>query len=48
MRDAIELLMHAHYYLMRDRRFWYDKSLIDASRILCVLASDLRRERSRC
>jgi hypothetical protein len=34
--------MSAHYYLMSNRRFWYEKGLQDASKILCVIASDMR------
>lgn len=38
------MLLHSHYRLMDNPRFWYDKALIDASRILCVAASDLHLE----
>ena len=41
---ARALLLRAHYHLMDDSRFWYQPGLIDASRILCVNASDLRIE----
>jgi len=38
------MLLAAHYRLMDNPRFWYDRALIDASRILCSLASDMRAE----
>jgi hypothetical protein len=37
-----EILIAAHYHLMANPRFWGDKGDIDASRILCVIASNLR------
>jgi hypothetical protein len=40
--NAWALLLAAHYHLMDNPRFWYDRDLKDASRILCSLASDLR------
>lgn len=39
--EARAILLRAHYHLMDNPRFWYEKGLIDASRILCVAASDL-------
>jgi hypothetical protein len=42
--EARALLLRAHYRLMDNPRFWYERPLIDASRILCVAASDLRIE----
>jgi hypothetical protein len=42
IREAIDLCTRAHYRIMANPRFWYDKALIDASRMLCVAASDLR------
>ena len=38
------MLLRLHYRLMENPRFWYRRELIDASRILCVAASDLRIE----
>ena len=43
-QEAIQILMSAHYYLMDSPRFWYDKGLLEASKIICVQASDLRVE----
>jgi len=40
MKEARDILLRAHYHLMENSRFWYEKSLMDASRILCVQASD--------
>ena len=40
--QIIKLLLRAHYHLMDNPRFWYDKGLIEASKILCVRASDMR------
>ena len=42
--EAVRMLLSAHYKLMDDPRYWYDAALKDASRILCVAASDLRKE----
>lgn len=44
LRLAIRMLMGAHYYLMGNPRFWYDDALIEASKIICVTASDMRVE----
>lgn len=41
-KEAIRTCRNAHYHLMRDKRFWYDKSLQEASKLLCVAASDLQ------
>ena len=43
-RKARAMLLSAHYYLMGSKRFWYDRGLLDASRILCVAASDIWRK----
>lgn len=40
--EAIAICLSAHYYLMRNKRFWYEKDLLEASKLLCVAASDLR------
>jgi len=37
-------LLRAHYHLMDSNRFWYENGLKDASRILCVTASDMNVE----
>jgi len=42
--DAIKTLLNAHYHLMSNPRYWHDKGLMDASRILCVTASNIRRD----
>lgn len=44
--NPIQTLFNAHYYLMGRKRFWYDDADMAASTILCVLASDLRKEKS--
>ena len=44
MQESLEFLLHAHYHLMDNPRFWYDKGLIQASALLCRAASDLRQE----
>jgi hypothetical protein len=42
--EAIGICVRAHYYLMKaNRNFWSDKGDMEASRLLCVAASDLRR-----
>jgi hypothetical protein len=42
--EARALLLRAHYRLMENPRFWYEQTLLDASRILCVRASDINLE----
>jgi hypothetical protein len=42
--EARAMLLRLHYRLMENPRFWYQRELIDASRIFCVAASDLRIE----
>lgn len=37
-------LLRIHYYLMDNPRFWYDKGIQEASKICCVIASDLKVE----
>jgi hypothetical protein len=39
-----QFLLNAHYHLMDNSRFFYDKGIIDASRIFCSLASDINIE----
>lgn len=39
--EVRNMLLHAHYYLMGDKRFWYEKHLQEASKIMCVIASDI-------
>lgn len=43
--EAIATCMRAHYYLMANKRFWYDKDLQEASKLFCVAASNLRLRR---
>jgi hypothetical protein len=44
-REAIEQLMRIHYNVfMANPRFWYDKDLLEADTMVCVAASNLRRE----
>lgn len=42
--SAIETLMRAHYHLMDNPRFWYDRGLLEASKVICVTASNMRKE----
>jgi hypothetical protein len=42
--SAIEMLMRAHYHLMDNPRFWYDRGLLEASKVICVTASNMRKE----
>ena len=42
--EARAMLLRIHYRLMDSPRFWYERWMLDASRILCVAASDLRQE----
>ncbi len=42
--EARSLLLRAHYHLMDNPRFWHAKGILDASRILCVQASDFNLE----
>lgn len=42
MDEVISKVLRIHYYLMESPRFWYDPALIEASKVLCVIASDLR------
>jgi hypothetical protein len=41
-----QILLAAHYHLMNNKAFWYERALLEASRILCTQASDLKRERN--
>jgi hypothetical protein len=41
-RRAIRRLRRAHYRLMDRPQFWYDRGDMQASKILCVIASDLQ------
>lgn len=41
-QEAIRVCMSAHYYLMSNKGFFYEKSLQEASKLFCVAASDLR------
>jgi hypothetical protein len=45
--QAIKFLRHAHYHLMDHAGFWSSRSLQEASKLLCVAASDLQHERDR-
>lgn len=40
--EAISLSMRAHYRIMDNPRFWYDQALMDASKMMCAAASNLR------
>jgi hypothetical protein len=40
-QEAIRICLSAHYYLMSNPRFWYEKNLLAASMYLCKAASDL-------
>lgn len=44
--EAIRICLSAHFYLWSDKRFWYDKALQEASKLLYVAASDLRVQNS--
>lgn len=39
-----DFLLRAHYHLMDNPRFWYEKGLMEASRLFCTRASDLNIE----
>jgi hypothetical protein len=39
-----KLLLRSHYHLMDNPRFWYEKGILAASQILCVLASNINTE----
>ena len=41
-KGVIAFLLDAHYHLMENRRYWSDDGDKKASKILCVLASDMR------
>lgn len=41
----VEVLSHAHQYLMAAPNFWNSLDLLEASKILCVTASDIRTAR---
>jgi hypothetical protein len=42
--EAVARLMRIHYGIfMANQRFWYDKALIDADRLVCVTASNIRK-----
>lgn len=43
--EAIALLMRIHYgpVFMGNKRFWNDRDLQEADKIICVAASDLRK-----
>lgn len=42
---ALAKLLSVHYgHFMANPRFWYEPALIEADSIVCVAASDLRRE----
>ena len=43
IEKAISLCMRVHYRIMDNPRFWYDPALIDASKMFCVAASNLRK-----
>ena len=45
-QEAIRICMSAHYYLMSNKRFWYEDHLKEASKLLCVAASNLRSHSS--
>ena len=40
---AIDKPMRIHYLLVDNPRFWYDKGILEASKIVCSKASDLRK-----
>jgi hypothetical protein len=47
MKEAIAQMMRIHYgVFMENPRFWYDKDLQEADKLICVSASDLRRANS--
>lgn len=41
-KAVIAFLRSAHYHLMDNKRYWNDSGDIRASKILCVLASDMQ------
>jgi len=43
-KELIADCMKGHYLLMEHKRFWYDKNMQELSKVLCVTASDLRKE----
>jgi hypothetical protein len=43
--EAVAKLMRIHYdHFMSRREFWYDEALREADAIVCIAASNLRRE----
>lgn len=44
--EAIAFLMRIHYnFFMSNPRFWYERDLMVADMMICVAASDLRRNK---
>ncbi len=41
--ELISKYERIHSYFMDDPRFWYEKGRMEADKIICVLASDLRK-----
>jgi hypothetical protein len=41
--EAISQLLRIHGYFMLNPRFWYEKNLMEADKLICVAMSDLRR-----
>jgi hypothetical protein len=39
--ETVNLLRRAHYCLMKSPRYWSDAGDMEASKILCVIASDM-------
>lgn len=43
-RSGLEIASSIHYdFFMRNPRFWYDRDLRDADKLVCLAMSDLRR-----
>jgi len=43
-KDLLAKYERMHAYFMADPRFWYEKGRQEADKIICVLASDLRKK----
>lgn len=43
-RYALDKLLCAHTYLMKNGRVWYNKDLAEADKLICVAMSNIRKE----
>lgn len=42
--DGLAILERIHFRMMKDKRMWHSKDWMEADSIVCILASNMRKE----